>query len=84
MTRRVLATSRHVKAACPSTPASCPGPAGLASGGGAGASALADLAVALNNTDVAADYAAKLRAELETHINGLLASASDREKWVPV
>ncbi|EFJ43661.1 component of oligomeric golgi complex 4 [Volvox carteri f. nagariensis] len=39
-----------------------------------------DLAVALNNTDVAADYASRLRSELETHINGVLASPSDREK----
>ncbi|GIL67931.1 hypothetical protein Vafri_21202 [Volvox africanus] len=45
-----------------------------------GSPSLNDMMVAINNTDVAADYANRLRSEMETHINGLLASASDREK----
>lgn len=42
--------------------------------------AFTDYCLALNNADVAADYAAKLRTELESHTAGLLAAATDREK----
>ncbi|KXZ41619.1 hypothetical protein GPECTOR_358g126 [Gonium pectorale] len=42
--------------------------------------AVSEWALVLNNTDVAADYAAKLRAELEGHTAGLLAAPADRDK----
>lgn len=40
-----------------------------------------EAAVALNNADVAADYAGRLRAELEGSLGALLGAAADRDRW---
>ncbi|KAG2447879.1 hypothetical protein HYH02_007335 [Chlamydomonas schloesseri] len=67
-------------------PAALPPPPAASALPGSGSDAallyplLGEYCVSLNNTDVAADYAAKLRAELEAHTGGLLAAPADREK----
>ncbi|GFR44917.1 hypothetical protein Agub_g6002, partial [Astrephomene gubernaculifera] len=63
-------------------PAALTGPIELPQGSSSSSpsAALTDWCVALNNADVAADYAVKLRGELEGHATGLLAAQGDRDK----
>lgn len=47
---------------------------------GANTNAAAEHAVALNNSDVSAEYVVKLRVELEGYLSGALSGPGERER----